>query len=146
MTTRKPENETGDADEFLSRESGYGASSDILIVDDVHANVFLLENLLADTYRVESVNKADAMWKYLKNTKPGLILLDLMMPDESGFDILQKMQADENLRTIPVIVVTARDSKSDVMKCLKLGAKDYIVKPVDENTLLKKIRNILGPK
>ena len=118
--------------------------ADILIVDDVHANVFMMENMLNDRYIVHSVESAVGMWKYLKHRIVRLILLDLMMPFENGFEILEKLRADERLKKIPVVVVSAKDSRDDVIKATMLGAVDYIAKPVDEKILLKKVSKVIG--
>ncbi|MFN3412203.1 MAG: PleD family two-component system response regulator [Exilispira sp.] len=75
-----------------------------------------------------------------ENEKPMLILLDIMMPEINGFEILQKLSADENLKDIPVIIISARNQKEDVLQALKLGAKDYMVKPPNVELLLKKIK------
>ncbi len=75
-----------------------------------------------------------------EDEKPMLILLDIMMPEISGFEILQKLAADENLKDIPVIIISARNQKEDVLQALKLGAKDYMVKPPNVELLLKKIK------
>jgi len=75
-----------------------------------------------------------------ENEKPMLILLDIMMPEISGFEILQKLASDDNLKDIPVIVISARNQKEDVLQALKLGAKDYMVKPPNMELLLKKIK------
>ena len=118
--------------------------ADILIVDDVYANVFLIENMLSEYYCVASVDSANEMRRYLMHSKPKLILLDLMMPFEDGFSILERLAANEDLAKIPVIVVSARDSREDVLKAMRLGAADYVVKPVEETVLLAKIAKILG--
>ena len=118
--------------------------ADILIVDDVHANVFMMENMLNDRYIVHSVESAAGLWKYLKHKTVRLILLDLMIPFENGFEILEKLKADERLKKIPVVVVSAKDSRDDVIKATMLGAVDYIAKPVDEKILLKKVVKVIG--
>jgi PleD family two-component response regulator len=143
--TDQPVDKAGCEDESLMDVmEKQNCAADILIVDDVHANVFLMENMLNDRYLVDSVESAAAMWKYLKHQMPKIILLDLMMPFENGFEILQKMKQDSNLSNIPVIVVSARDSREDVIKATKLGAIDYIAKPVDEAILKRKIGKYIG--
>jgi PleD family two-component response regulator len=116
----------------------------ILIVDDIHANVFLVESILTGDYFVLKAETASEMWRILRASPPDLILLDLMMPFESGFEILPKLKHDPLLTGIPVIVISARDSRDDVLKAMSLGARDYIVKPVTEDVLLTKISAILG--
>ena len=134
------------AEDLLSKIKDYDGPPDILIVDDVRANVFLIESILSDRYRVRSVNSAEGMWKLLRSMKPRLILLDLMMPFENGFVCLEKLRESPEWRDIPVIVVTAKDTRTDVMNAMRLGARDYIVKPVDDEVLLGKIGKILKPE
>lgn len=134
------------AEDLLSKIKDYDGPPDILIVDDVRANVFLIESILSDHYRVRSVNSAEGMWKLLRSMKPGLILLDLMMPFENGFVCLEKLRENPEWHDIPVIIVTAKDARTDVMNAMRLGARDYIVKPVDDEVLLGKIRKVLKPK
>ncbi|MEJ5273635.1 MAG: response regulator, partial [Spirochaetota bacterium] len=67
-------------------------------------------------------------------------LLDIMMPEISGFEVLQKLAEDEKTKDIPVIIISARNQKEDVLQALKLGAKDYMVKPPNVEVLLKKIK------
>jgi PleD family two-component response regulator len=115
----------------------------ILIVDDVRANVYLVENILCDEFKIISASNAAEMWRILKRNKPDLLLLDIMMPYENGFEVLQKIKKDEVLSKIPVIVVSAKDSKEDVVKALSLGAVDYISKPIKEEVIVAKIHKIL---
>ncbi len=118
----------------------------ILAVDDVHANLFLLQSLLEDHYNMITVNSAELMWKHLRNDKIDLLLLDLMLPFENGFTILEKMKLNDSFARIPVIVISAKDSREDVLKAMSLGAKDYIVKPVKEDILFTKIAKILDSR
>lgn len=115
----------------------------ILAVDDVRANIFLIESILLDEFNVVSASKTSDMWQYLKRRKPDLILLDLMMPEEDGFAVLEKLKADPDMMKIPVIVVTAKDTREDVIKATRLGALDFITKPVKDDILLSKVHKIL---
>jgi CheY-like chemotaxis protein len=116
----------------------------IAVVDDVRANVFLVESILSEDYNVITAMSAAELWKYLQRKTPDLILLDLMMPYENGFEVLEKMKADPAMKKIPVIVVTAKDNREDVIKATKLGAADYITKPVKDDVLLTKISKVLN--
>ena len=116
---------------------------DILIVDDIHANVYLIESMLSDKFTVASAESSEQIWVKLKVNPPRLVLLDIMMPFENGFQVLDKMKKNEAYMSIPVIVVSAKDSKDDVMKALSLGAVDYITKPIKEEVLIGKICKVL---
>jgi len=135
-----------EADELFAKLEHAAKPADVLIVDDVYANVYLMENILNERYTVKGLSTAEGMWRYLKTHTPRIILLDLMIPYENGFEILQKLKADPAYRAIPVIVVSAKDAKADVVKVLSLGAVGYIVKPVEEHSLMSKVMKALGDK
>jgi len=119
----------------------------ILVVDDEYANLFFMKKVLTsegfETYT--ATNAIDAE-KIINEKKPDTILLDIMMPDISGIDLLQKLQKNEQTKSIPVIMVTAKTDSSDVENALNLGAIEYIKKPVDEIELLARLKTVLKIK
>jgi len=126
---------------FYSEDNGQYT---ILVVDDIQINVEVISELLrAAGYNVEeSFGGRDALDK-IKNSPPDLLLLDLMMPDVSGEDVLQAVRKDERLKELPVILVTARASKEDKLLGLGMGADDYLAKPIISEELLLRVRGIL---
>lgn len=76
--------------------------------------------------------------------KPDLILLDIMMPEMDGFETLERLKEISSYTKIPVIIISARNQKEDVLKALKLGAKDFIVKPFDMVNVINKITNLIS--
>jgi CheY-like chemotaxis protein len=134
-------------DKFLDKIGASGILPDdrplVVVVDDIRANVFLIESILSEKFHVLSAPDAAEMWRLLQRKTPALILLDLMMPQENGFEVLEKMKADPVFSKIPVIVVTAKDTREDVMKAMKLGAVDFITKPVKDDILLAKVAKAL---
>ena len=80
----------------------------------------------------------------LHRTSPGLLLLDLMMPQLSGFDLLAAIRADQALRYLPVIVLTAATGAEAKLRALQLGATDFLAKPVDPSELVLRVRNTLA--
>ena len=146
MIRQKDEKEQpqSDAEQLLGKLGNLVKPLEILIVDDVLANRFLVETMLSGSYVCEGASSAAEMWRILMRKKPRLILLDLMMPFENGFETLAKLKSDPVNKSIPVIVVSARDSREDVVRAMGLGAVDYVVKPVEEGPLLRKIHKILG--
>ena len=114
----------------------------ILVIDD---NPKLLKDALAlYDYEVEvAVDGLKAMEIISKNTDFDIILLDVMMPNMSGWDVLKEVRKNENTKDIPVIMITAINDETKIVKGLKEGADDYIVKPVVIPNLLARIEAVL---
>ncbi len=113
----------------------------ILIVDDERANQFLLEGLLcANGYETLIANDGDECLNILETILPDLILLDIMMPRMSGIEVLQKIMCSEELKQIPVIMISAKTASADIKKALDTGASDYIKKPFEEIELLARVK------
>lgn len=74
--------------------------------------------------------------------RPGLILLDIKMPELDGFDVLRRLKSDDRYRSIPIVMLTTTQNTEDVSLALKLGANDYIVKPVVWEDFVRKIRDV----
>lgn len=81
----------------------------------------------------------------IKETKPNLVLLDVMMPEFSGFEVLDAIRKDKNskIREVPILMITSKPTIEDVDQALKLGANDYLVKPFRPATLVEKVRELL---
>ncbi|MFC1563278.1 response regulator transcription factor [candidate division KSB1 bacterium] len=88
-------------------------------------------------------NGGDAL-NSVKNNKPDLVLLDVMMPVMDGYQVLKKIKEDENLKNIPVIMLTAKGQERDVVKGIEMGAEDYIIKPFRPAELTARVKKILG--
>jgi len=113
----------------------------ILIVDDTAENLSMLGELLRQDYTVRAANSgARALDLAGRQPRPDLILLDVMMPGLSGFDVLARLQQSPLTCDIPVIFATALDSRHDEGRGLSLGAVDYLTKPLHPPTLLARIR------
>lgn len=101
----------------------------ILIVED---DVFLADlyktKFALEGFKVTVAYDGEKGWELAKKNSPDIILLDLILPKMSGFDILKSLKADSKLEKIPVILLTNLSQKSDVEKGLKMGAKDYLIK------------------
>lgn len=114
----------------------------ILIVDDEYSNRLLLEELLSE-YNVACAEGAEEMWEVLHSQKPSLILMDVMMPDEDGFSLAKKINADPKYKDIPIIFVTAKVTGKDVETGFELGGYDYIKKPFNQLELESRIKKVL---
>jgi putative two-component system response regulator len=119
----------------------------ILIVDDTPENLSVLGELLQPAYRVRAANSGRrALQIALGSPTPDLILLDVMMPDMDGYDVLAELRAAPSTRNIPVIFVTAMDGTDDEERGLDRGAVDYITKPIRPAIVLARIRTQLELK
>ncbi len=119
-------------------ESGSGnAQGLVLVVDDVEANRDVLSRQLKrQGYAVAIAENGQAALDQLRGSKVDLVLLDIMMPEMDGYEVLQRLKANEALRHIPVIMISALSELDSVVRCIELGAEDYLPKPFN-TTLLK---------
>ena len=120
--------------------------STILVVDDTVSNLTLISDLLKPHYRVKAAISGEIALKIASADAPDLILLDVMMPGLSGFDVCKQMKANPGLRDIPVIFLTAMGAAEDEAHGLELGAVDYITKPINPPILLARVANTLKLK
>jgi adenylate cyclase len=118
----------------------------ILAVDDNPRNVKLLVELLkVHEYDVISAESGEAALKLIAAEKPDLVLLDVMMPGMSGYEVCQAIRADSATALLPVVLVTALDANERV-KGLEVGADDFLTKPVNQHELLARVRSLLRIK
>lgn len=116
----------------------------ILIVDDEPLNLKVLKQLLQDDYRLSfAKNGADAL-ALVQKEKPGLILLDVMMPGMTGFDVCRELKNDPHTSTIPVIFVTALTEEADESEGFAAGGVDYINKPISPALVKARIKTHLS--
>jgi len=116
----------------------------ILVIDDSSTNIVLLDALLQrEGYEVITSLGAKEGLKYVENLKPDLILLDLLMPEVSGFDFMKSFNQMDNDKDIPVIIVSAVGTSENRKISKELGAANFINKPVDIPALLNLIKNTL---
>ena len=112
----------------------------ILIVDDVMSNVLLLKILLTnEKFQVCTANNGNMCIEQAKKEKPDLILLDVMMPDISGFDTAVILKKDPETLDIPIIFLTALNNPSDLVKGFQVGANDFLTKPFNKEELVMRV-------
>ena len=115
----------------------------ILVVDDIEANVRLLEaKLSAEYYDVSVAYDGKAALEKAAAELPDIILLDVMMPELDGFEVCRRLKADPVTRHIPVVLVTALDGRRDRLAGLDAGADDFLTKPIDDMTLMARVRSL----
>lgn len=116
----------------------------ILVAEDQEHIRSLIEYKLRNSgYTVIAVKDGVAALQTAAEIKPDLILLDVMMPLMTGFEVLAKLKQQESLRSIPVLLVTAQSQEDEVLKGLELGADDYITKPFSPNELAARVKTVL---
>jgi two-component system, cell cycle response regulator DivK len=115
----------------------------VLVVEDVDFNRELIVQLLEDKYHViEAVNGQEGV-ELAERERPELILMDLSLPVMDGWEATRRLKASDDLRSIPVIALTAHAMKGDKEKALAAGCDDYLVKPLDEDELMARIAKYL---
>lgn len=121
------------------------AGKNLLIVDDNDKNIFALKAVLkVRGFQSHQAASAHVGLKMLKENKGiDLVLLDMMMPDMDGYEMVQLMKNDKQIKSIPVIAVTAQAMAGDKEKCLEAGVDAYITKPIDIDALLKEIESLI---
>lgn len=118
---------------------------EILIIDDDSKNIFALSAVLkAKKYQCVSAISAHQGLKMLSTNKNiGVVLMDMMMPEMDGYEAIEKMKSDDDLKDIPIIAITAQAMTGDREKCIEAGADGYISKPVDVNELVKLLNQLI---
>lgn len=117
----------------------------ILVIDDSEANLLLINSIFEDNPNIEVAvesNSTKALNK-VRSENPDLVLLDLMMPNVDGFQILCEMKKDNNLERIPVVIVSARLDAEAKKLAKKYKVNDYIEKPLDLDVIERKINRLL---
>ena len=114
-----------------------------IVEDDVNIREIERYALKNSGYEVEEFESGESLFKRLERAVPSLLLLDIMLPDEDGLEILGKLRANKNTAAIPVIMVTAKTSELDKVKGLDLGADDYITKPFGVMELISRVKALL---
>lgn len=120
------------------------SKGDILVIDDTPENLHLLSAMLtAQGYKVRSVTKGSTGLRGAQAAPPDLILLDIKMPEMSGYEVCQHLKADDRTRDLPVIFISALDDVLDKVKAFAVGGVDYITKPFQVEEVLARIENHL---
>jgi len=118
--------------------------SRVLVVDDNAQNLeLLIEHLESiDVQTVAATNGVEAL-EAIGQLKPDLILLDIMMPRMSGFEVCRKLKSDPETRDIPIIMVTALNEMGDIERAVESGTDDFLSKPVNRLELITRVRTLL---
>jgi len=117
----------------------------ILVIDDEKSICMLLENFLSGDFQV--ITKADGLsaLEWLEGNLPDLIICDIQMPRMDGYEFLEKMRERGFTRHTPLIMLSGAESSKDRVRCYRLGAQDFLVKPFNPEELMELIRKNLDP-
>ncbi len=115
----------------------------ILLVDDTPENIDVLNGMLGNFKRKIATNGERALKIATGPAPPDLILLDIMMPGMDGYEVCRRLRADKGTRDIPVIFLTAKTAKEDIVKGFEAGGQDYVTKPFDPNELMERVKTQL---
>jgi len=119
----------------------------ILVVDDTPVNVRLLSDLLtAKRYVVATAASGPEALEKIDREAPDLVLLDVMMPGMTGYDVCRKLRENPDTSLLPVVMVTALDPAQERVKGLEAGADDFLTKPINQLELLARVRSLLRIK
>lgn len=116
------------------------------VEDDRNIRELLVYTLSTTGYQAQGFDSGKELFQELKNNRPELILLDIMLPGEDGYAILDKLKANSSTKEIPVIMVTAKGAEFDKVKGLDAGADDYITKPFGMMEFLARVKAVLRAK
>ena len=124
----------------MSETLNYSLRPIILIVDDTPENITLINGLLKDIYRMRvAISGERALKAAVQEPRPDLILLDIMMPDLSGYEVAEQLKRDPRTAHIPIIFITAMATMEDEILGLQMGAVDYITKPINPPIVLARV-------
>ena len=113
----------------------------VLVVDDSKTELYFLRDLLSKNgYTVATADSAETAHAALALDKPDLILMDVVMPGQNGFQLTRAISKDPATANIPIIMCTSKNQETDRVWAMRQGARDYVTKPVDAQELLGKIR------
>ncbi len=119
----------------------------ILVVEDEEDILELVRyNLAREGYKVTCVSSGEEGLRQVKENSPDLLILDLMLPGMNGLDVCREIKADPAIRSMPVLMLTAKSEESDIVAGLETGADDYVTKPFSPKVLVSRVRAVLRRK
>ncbi|QDT39313.1 response regulator [Stratiformator vulcanicus] len=117
----------------------------ILIADDNQQNCELLEAYLADCdYEIVFAADGEQTLEVARQQRPDVILLDIMMPKLSGYEVCARLRAEEEIASIPILMITALDEPGDIDKAVEAGCDDFLTKPINSMELKICVESLLG--
>ena len=115
----------------------------LIVEDEVDIASILKLNLESDGFNVSVLNDGSQVVEIVEETKPDLILLDVMIPEKDGFEVCKEIKANQGIKHIPIIFLTAKTLEHNVVSGLEIGADDYITKPFSISVVISRIKAVL---
>lgn len=116
----------------------------IVAVDDSNITLKRLTKVLGESYDLHAFSVGSRALKFLADRTPDLVILDIDMPEINGYEMLKSIRETEHLKNVPVLFLTSNNEKDYVLRAVAEGANDYVIKPIDEDILMKKVRAALN--
>ena len=121
-----------------------GGKAVILAVDDTPENLDVVKGALGDKYVIKAAINGMIALKIAEKAPPDLILLDIRMPGMDGFEVIERLKANVETRDIPVIFLTGESDGDTEQRAMELGAKGFVIKPIDVDTLIDAVNRTLS--
>lgn len=116
----------------------------VVAVDDSGLILKMIGKVLGERYEFHAFSSGKRALLFLQDRTPAVIILDIDMPEMNGYEILERIRKKEYLGNVPVIFLTSNADKEHVVKAIEGGANDYVIKPIDEDILLDKVRALIA--
>jgi twitching motility two-component system response regulator PilH len=117
----------------------------VIHIDDSSADTSMMKSILSSAgYEVTSYNDPAAIEEKVAAARPALVLLDIVMPQRNGYEVLRAIKRNADTKDIPVVLVSSKSEETDVRWGLRQGASDYITKPYNAQMVLSKVKPFLG--
>lgn len=116
----------------------------VVAVDDSGIILKMIGKVLGERYEYHAFSSGRRALAFLQDRTPNLIILDIDMPEMDGYEMLKRIRSKDYLGNVPVIFLTSNADKEHVVKAIESGANDYVIKPIDEDILLDKVRALIA--
>jgi DNA-binding response OmpR family regulator len=123
-----------------------GSKGKVLVVDDEEVNIRIIEAYLNKEYEIITAQSGKEAMNKISQEKPDIVLLDIMMPQISGYDVCKSIKEKDATRLMPVVMITALSGLEAKIKAIEIGADDYLTKPINRKELFTRVKSLLKKK
>ncbi len=131
---------------YPNETGAQGLKYKVLIVDDEEVNIRLIEAYLNEEYEIITAQSGKEAMNKISENKPDIVLLDIMMPQISGYDVCKSIKENDATRFIPVVMITALSGSEAKIKAIEIGSDDYLTKPINRIELITRVKSLLKKK